>query len=75
MTVRMLPKCANGYCGWRGCWDPATSATFRIRISATVVVDVAFCGPHKRYAIPGQGGLMPSKRPACWAAAEAEDAA
>jgi hypothetical protein len=63
--VNMLPKCADGYCGWRGCWDGATSATFRMRL-ASGVADVTFCAFHKRCAIPGNGGIMPTSRAGVW---------
>jgi hypothetical protein len=70
-AVRMLPKCSAGYCGWRDCRDEATSATFRMRISHSIVADVRFCGEHKRYAIPGPGGIMPTARAAVWAVDQA----
>jgi hypothetical protein len=76
-AVRMLPKCADGYCGWRDCWKDATSATFRRRVSSDLraagdgVADVRFCALHKRFAVPGMAGMMPTRRVAIWAKAEA----
>jgi hypothetical protein len=54
-TVRMLPKCSDGYCGWRGCWEDATSRVLRLRIGHNTVVDVMFCCDHRRFAFPGSG--------------------
>jgi hypothetical protein len=76
-TVRMLPKCADGYCGWRDCWEGAESATFRMHVSQDTqtagdgVADVRFCPLHKRFAVPGMAGMMPTRRVAIWAKAEA----
>jgi hypothetical protein len=56
-TVRMLPKCADGYCGWRACWGDATSAALRMR-TRNGVADVRFCDFHRKCAVGGTVGIM-----------------
>jgi hypothetical protein len=55
MTTITLPKCAEGFCGWRGCTLPATSKWITVRLPSTLqdrarYARVAYCGPHGRLA-------------------------